>query len=1438
MNNVGWQTIRPWNGSKSGGFEELCVQLARVETPCGATFISPGAPDAGVECYCVLPDAKEWGWQAKYFTSPLMNPQWQQLDNSVKTALDKHPRLVRYYVCVPRDRSDARKPNQRSEMDRWNDHASKWKRWAQGRGMDVEFVWWGSSELIERLSGKGHVGRRLFWFGQYEFDHAWFRRRFDEAVAVAGPRYTPEIHIDLPISKDLERFSRSGLLFDEVKSLAVVIRRAHDGLVYARKLLELSVVGNDLDSLSKATTAVLDSLAELEPSPFRPLPFAEIAKAAREGYDVGNHASGQIRSLQRQHEAQSEESRNPRTHYQEPFRNLPYYIQSLLYGLQQVVDVCDHADSLANSQLLLLKGVGGKGKTHLLCDFAKRRINAQMPTILLMGQRFLSENDPWAQLVDLLDLKAASMEEFVGALEAAAQASDCRALLIIDALNEGNGRKIWPPHLPAFLQRVKRSPWIGVVLSVRSSYEEVVIPENVRERAVPITHHGFNNHGYDAVKTFFANYDLEFPSAPILQPEFRNPLFLKTICKGLHDTGERRMPKGFHGITAVFDIYLKAINARLAKPESLDYDSKNNLVRQALDKISLRLAEGETRWLLRPEAQSIVDNLLPGRHYSESLYPALVAEGILTEDIGRQTGHPSEEVVSITYDRFADYIIADHLIKTHLNPDDPDAAFSNDGGLAFLCEEKRYVPPGLIEALCIQIPEHTGQELVRLAPRLFDSRRIGDSFLESLVWRKLDAFSQDTIAVLDELIKGGKIYSNPLDALLAVSTVPGHPLNADFLDQRLRRDVMPDRDAWWSIYLHRAWGTQGPVDRLVDWASGISANDDLDAEVVDLATTTLAWMLTTSNRFLRDRATKALVALLTDRLDVATRLVCRFSDIDDPYVVERVYAAAYGAAMRSYDIEAVGQLALLAYKKIFASGAPPAHILLRDYARGVVERAIHLGANISVNQRLIRPPYSSNWPDIPGEDIVEELAPKTNRGTWASGDLKWSRNKIRHSVMGDILGDFSRYVIGTGYKSNWLSLRLDEEPWQSVEERFDARQGPRFDKRLIQRYILWRVFDLGWTVERFGSFDRFDILEAGRAAAKAERMGKKYQWVAYHEILAYIADHRQYRERYAGKYAQCRYMGPWQESLRDIDPSCTLKSTPGGTSWGPHKPAWWGREQYNAWDEDRSHQDWLDDRSRFPEIKKLLEAVNPSDGTRWVNVDGSFVWRQPHPSDQDPYDHARRELGISLTGYFVRPEEAESFMTWARTVDFWGQWMPEPPQSSSIYLGEYGWAPAFKHSYADSPDFKDWVKPTSPDGKECPVKIQPVSFRYLANSEGFDCSVEEHISLRLPHHEFIKHLGIQAASSGVDYLDANGKLVAFDPTAHEIGPTALLLRKSFLEKYLQERDLALCWVILGEKWVIGGDARDKYHGRLKMSGAYRHTEQGPEGFLNFSLDLP
>lgn len=1542
MMTIDWSSIRPLNGGQDKGFEELCAQLARAESPTGAHFERKGTPDAGVECYAVLSDGSEWGWQAKYFDG-LGDSQWSQINKSVEVAIEKHPRLAQYFVCTPLDRPDARIEGKKSAKDKWDDHVEKWTRQAAGKGMTVEFVYWGSHELLERLARPEHIGRVNFWFDVRGFDASWFSARLDEALRTAGPRYTPEVHVELPIASEFEAFGRTERFFERQKAYARTIRKKLRTLEYSEGMTD-ATVDAAIASISAKVQVVLTSMSAINSLPIGPLPFMAIADQIGVAEQSAEELFRVLDEREREFDAKPEstDAKGSRSSYRRSsIQDRRIQCSHLTSELQSTRELLIHADGIASNSLMILRGIAGTGKTHLLCDIARQRVAAGRPTVLLMGQRFVSNDAPWHQALQHLDLANLSAEEFVGALEAAAQAAGARALLVIDAINEGAGRTVWPSHLAAFLACLERSPWIGVVLSIRSSYEEILVPAEVREQAATVTHEGFTEHEYDATKTFFVHYGLELPSTPLLAPEFRNPLFLKTLCQGLNMKGQRRLPRGFQGITAVFDLYLSAVNERLGS--SLGFDARTPLVRQALEAVARAILYSGDNWLALAKAAEIVNALLPGRDFERSLYRGLVVEGVLVEEATRHDSVKAEEVVFVGYERFADHLAAWILLDRYLDVHEPASAFAQTGPLAFICDKTKYISPGLLEALCIQIPERTGKELISIAPSCAERWALADAFRQSLVWRTPTAFSDGTYEALSKLCRSHHDLSDTIDVLLTVATLPGHPLNAQFLDRRLQKDTMPDRDAWWSVYLHEAWGVHGAVDRLVDWASSQEENTKIDDEAIDLCAITLTWMLTTSNRFLRDRATTALVSLLTGRLAAVVRLVERFAKVDDLYVVERVYAVAYGVAMRSHDPVAVGALATCIYSRVFASGSPLPHILLRDYARGVVERALHLGSAIDLDLDRVRPPYQSTWPTIPTDEDIKPLLPERPKSPHDDDELGWGWSQITSSVMD---GDFARYVIGTNWSStssDWLSLTIDETPWNppprpddqmrslvgefSEDERkawegvetadrvyaeashlfvsdwfaqldkneasgnFDrsdlealaeelekartpkvaeleekrreavvvlegaltedhalrldeiltakktdheTRQPPGFDLRQIQRYILKRVYDMGWTEKRFGQFDKFSISYHGRDASKAERIGKKYQWIAYHEIMAFISDHFQYREQFQ-EDGDRAYEGPWQDHLRDIDPSCTMRSLRGGTSWDGHTPAWWGSTQYNAWGDLSTPRDWVLQCDDLPRAEELLVVTDPADGSRWLNGEGFFSWKQQPPADQESTDVERRELWYSCTGYLVRTDDAQSFIKWAEGVDFWGRWMPEAAEVYRMFLGEHAWAPASRYFQKQYYGDAGWTQPNF----DCPAKIRTIALEYLREVGDFDCSVDESLTLRLPVSELVTGLGIRWSGRGADFIDAEDRIAVQDPTFHADGPSALLLREDLLSEFLAHEKLAICWTVLGEKRVLSpGFGNGPYHPRLRMSGAYLLSEGHVMGFVKHILEDP
>ncbi|MYI36467.1 MAG: NACHT domain-containing protein, partial [Acidimicrobiaceae bacterium] len=1077
--NLSWANLRTLSGSQQAAFEELCRQLARSETPVDDRFVPKGSPDAGVECLYTLPNGDEWGWQAKFFESSLTSAQWNQLDRSVKKALDSHPKLARYFVCVPRNRADGRRSGIKTELQRWDERVEKWSGWAFDLGMEVKFNWWGSSELWERLSLQEQAGKRAFWFGNPElYTNRWFRNRLDEAVASAGARYSPELHVDLPIAQSFELFGRTSAAATSVHRLAKDIRGACSYEIRRiateeslDRLTSLKPVVDTCNEIAGACDEIVGALADGQCPPHQQWNIADICEAIKTALGLIDSSQEAVASAPRDYEESNPKGETGHARSSNPFRSAASALRYLESQLWATLSELRAIEPIINSDLLIVTGEAGTGKTHLLCDVAENRIGQGLPTVILMGQRFLSAEAPWGQALAQLDLANSSADEFIGALEAAAQAADSRALFIIDAINEGEGDVIWPAHLSPLLEQLRRSPWIATVLSVRTPYLERVVPAEVFQSAHVLEHHGFAESTYAAVRRYCEQFDLEFPTTPLLRPEFDNPLFLKTMCEGLRSTGQRRFPVGSEGITRIFDRYLDGINTRLA--DQLDLDPQARTVHRALEILVKRFSERRARWLPRNEAQSLVDELAPNRAYSRSLYRALVDSGVLMEVLPSSLeGNP---VVQFGFEWFADHLIAVGLIDSHEDTESlaRELAPWDAPGIA----TRRPLMSGLLDALAILLPERHRAELPDVYTGDLAAWSAMQSFLKTLPWRDPNTIGPRCHALVDDAfdsLNGEHEWPLLIDSLVTCATIPKHPVGAESFDDRLRQLPMPDRDAVWSTYLHYAYDEDGPVDRLLDWAESLHPTDaNIDPESARACAVVLAWFLTASNRFVRDRATKCLVALLHENCDLATELVRRFHDVDDPYVVERVIAAAYGIAMRSADAQGLGSLATVVYENVFAASNPPVHFLTRDYARGVIERALYLGSPIDIDRSKIEPPYPSAWPDIPDDAELERIDP---RETGTTG-TEYARSLIRTSVMH---WDFSRYIIGTNstdVSHTWLSVPLDEPRWKSCDEQ-------------LEDFLTWLGDDLGETfrslIKRNPRSMRSALLARGQARTSQE----------------------------------------------------------------------------------------------------------------------------------------------------------------------------------------------------------------------------------------------------------------------------------------------------------------------------------------------------------------
>lgn len=1495
---IEWSKLRPINGSQNDAFEELCCQLARCELmQPGSKFIRKAPPDAGIECYWKLPSNSEWGWQAKFFTTPPNKNQWKQIDDSVKKALDKHPQLTRYMICLPIDRQDPKVSNQKWFMDKWNEHERKWRGWAGKKGMTVEFHYWGNSEILQRLSREEHRGRYFFWFNKEMLNQQWFSDRIDESIANAGPRYTPALNVELPIAQIFDGLGRTRNFYAKITTLTKKISKSFTKAFTSNAQIAA------MNTFSKLNSQIETILGKCEFADELNCDFIDWKSLQK---DVADSIENAVQCIQHLVAAAQENKKREATRtskeYNQPedFGYESHYLSELIQSLRELQEVTiSHQARLSNVPALLLTGKAGTGKTHLFCDVAKQRINEGLPTIMLYSNQF-GDEEPWTQMLALLGLSC-TRDEFLGALEAAAQISNSRALIMIDALNEGEAKTLWCKYIAGMLTTLSRYSWIGIALSVRTSYVELVIPNGLDSyKIVREKHHGFAEREYEATETFFDYYGIMRPSIPLLIPEFQNPMFLKLFCVGLKNRGLARIPQGLQGITAIFTFFVESIDEKLSRPEYLDFDPHSHFVMRAVKALAKKMAVKSRKWIPREDAKKTVDSVLHSNSYEKSLFKHMISEGILAEERFYDQTSIWCEGIHFAYERFTDHFIVRHYFDHYLDPNDPVKSFKPSSRLGKLikdettCRRNR----GIVEALASQAPERIGMELADVAPHCAAYRSVREAFVESLVWREPNHITDATLDYINkQILKYSDTYVQFLDAMLIVASNPSHPCNADMLHEYLTKFKLAERDYCWTIYINNQYGQHTTIDRLIDWARSMKEKGHLHEESLRLYGIAIAWCLTASNRYLRDNATKALVTLFSRRLDILQLVLREFLAVNDPYVLERLFAVAYGCAIRSTDDQAIGKLAQEIYNWMFKEGVPYPDILVRDYARGVIEYALHRKANIDVEKDLVRPPYKSTWPSfkIPSKRELNKYAKiKKNMP-----DAEWARIILYDSVMGS--GDFARYIIGTNFNrfawssrtlkrarkplraeiyddfvkaltekqrklwEKYLRLRKDisinvlrttkegitihAQPSYTKEEILKAERAfvlaigktkhkifkrdivpylknpqaekdkYKFDLSAAQRWIFQKIINLGWSVQRFGTYDRNvgRYYSAMREANKPERIGKKYQWIAFHEFLARVSDNFEF----VGDTASTRpakYEGPWQvSSVRDIDPSCLLRRTH-HENWKPQSNTWWFPVSVKSWQSRSTDLTWLKYTEDLPQVQSLLEVVEPKHKTKWLVMEALYRWEQPIPDEEERYEIPHRELWYIFTSYIVKKKDASTLLAWAKRQDFMGRWMPHSHELYNVFLGECFWSPAFLFNNTPYYGRAGWTKNAF---HRIPRKILVSTDQYMQEYSSYDCSIEDTINMYLPAKWLAD--GMQLNWNGVEghFYTKQGKIVVVDPAVNTPGPGALLIDKNEIMNFLQTNGYEILWTVIGEKRIIGGTLSGTWRGVLRINGAYR-----------------
>lgn len=1437
-----WSRLRPGSDIRRS-FEDLCCRLAELETaPPGSRFVRLAAPDGGVECFWRLPDGSEWGWQAKYFPTAPSASQWSQIDKSARNALESRAALRRYVVCAPVDRTG---PGEA----RWNRLVEKWTAIKA-----IKYEYWGRHELESMLTNNQKSGLLRYYFDEEFLSAEWAKQAVSKAITNAGPRYTPDLNIRLPIAKSFEALCGTGEFFGRLDRAVESVRECLPAA--SAKSFPDAAIAAELARLDAQASEIATMLADPDARKAGRIPAEEIRKRSDEAkaaiFTITSRLFDKGRKSSSDGDAQ---------HYTSGvFATVEDRLQRMYEALDELTDgeLPKYMDAY-NTKALLVVGEAGVGKTHLFCDIAKNRVDQKQMTVLLHGSHFF-KGTPQETITRELDLDC-SFLEFLRGLDKAGRASGSRSLLMIDALNEGAGREVWKLYIRGMLHEVYKFPHVALAVSARTDYESEVIPDDIAPSTLHrIVHRGFGRHTGTALARFFDNSGIERPSVPAMTPEFSNPQFLTILCKGLKNKNLTRMPGDINGLVAVYNFFIDSVNDKLSSATELGISPKLRIVHMAVDAIAGRLAEEDHESLEYAEARRLLARLAPGLPSPDRLLDAMISEGVLgAYATTPQTGERSERI-RFAYERMSDNLIVKSLLREAGSAADAAKMLEGDEHLAaYVGNPARY--RGLVGALSAQLPERFGRELLEMAagaPR----EELTAAFLDSLLWRSPRSIGAAAVRLVDDMIEGRRFPDLVLRALLAHSANPDSPLNADYLHRRMAGLEMGDRDHYLAVFLHDDYARDphSIVARHIDWAlkEGQRSGD----EVARLEGTTLGWFLTASNRPVRDLSTKALVSMFTGREGLLVDVMSKFRGCNDPYVAERFFCVAYGCAMRGGSGEGLEKLAAYAYDAVFKSGSPPPDIMLRDYARGTILLAGHRGIDLGIDPRTCSPPHNSSWiDDFPTEDDIESLAKAHG------GDSRDGASSIFRSLGN--MGDFYRYVIGeSSHGHPWINARLPEDrtTWAEALDAFDrsttptqqgrwaplksmlaerakkddivdpqtGRRAPtgqacgtlldgiasklvpllspeqaaafddrvlpclrhsldpfsssyHLDTRQLARWIAMRVFELGWTVERFGGHDA-PLGSVLLPQDGAERIGKKYQWIAYHELLARLSDNFEFFEPYEGGPNSTYESTSQLPSKRDIDPSLPHPvAAAGAPRRGPCGGVLPGAT-YGGWGTIRD-DDWLKDASDLPDFGRILALTDGSGGARWIALDVHYTADQRTACERAPRPYPCRHVEIWAMSAMVPKKDAAALSEFARKKGPSSLRFPDPEERYGPFLGELYWAHPFRkgREAAALPDAEIEI-----GGPGTSVEAHRTTYRYYAERGSSDFSLNASISILAPSKLLAEGMDLVNMSDGT-FCDASGACVACDATAGETGAHALLFRRDALARFLESNGYELFW---------------------------------------------
>ncbi|TYQ16955.1 UNVERIFIED_CONTAM: hypothetical protein Cloal_3545 [Acetivibrio alkalicellulosi] len=676
-------------------------------------------------------------------------------------------------------------------------------------------------------------------------------------------------------------------------------------------------------------------------------------------------------------------------------------------------------------------------------------------------------------------------------------------------------------------------------------------------------------------------------------------------------------------------------------------------------------------------------------------------------------------------------------------------------------------------------------------------------FCNSLKWRKSCTINKKTLEYINNVIlKSRSGFESLFDALVLISTKIAHDLNAERTVDYILSYPMPDRDSKYIPMFDEFYYEEGSsVNRILDWCLSKNINENVLEETIRLTAIMIATFLLSSNNSLRDKATKALVNLLNGRIDILISVLEKFQNVDDPYITERLYAVSFGCIVSEQTNANVEKLALYVYNKIFNTENVYPNMLLRDYAKNIIDYAKYKVASEELLSLNVLPPYKSEFPQVPSDEEISKY--KYDYNSEEFEDYFWSQNAILNSMKVEYdrngspggYGDFGRYIFQS-YFSNWKGLNYND----------------------LKNIAIKKIFNMGYDVEKHGRYDRG--IEGGRHRnSSQERIGKKYQWIALYELAAQVADNykMQIHTDCYGEKEEIYCKGSFEPDLRNIDPTASIVPVNNNNN---NKLIHNRLFQFSS----ATNNEWLSNFNDLPTVNDLFRIIYQNQN--FVILNGWYIWTEDKELGNKQYQNPQKDMWIQVNSYIVKTNMFESIIEQLKDRDFIGRKMSEPNENYQLFNKEYFWSDAyqfFKNPYYGGDDWTNIDK----YGEENGHKVLLPTCKYITERQGDLLGNDNSTSWYKPCMDMFASLDMRYGKDNSTLYNSEGNIVCFDSNELLNENIGFFINEELLGNYLQKHNYSILWTMLAEKRIISDrhDRTDNFK-MPRISGVFTRDDSG------------